>query len=181
MIVVGASYGGVQTLQALLESLHAPPRAAIAVALHRHRDSDSALIATLQRHTALKVFEGVDKQPIEAGCIYVAPADYHMLIDGERLALSIDEPVRFARPSIDVLFESAAVLGRRAVCVVLSGGGSDGAQGAAMIERRGGRVFVQTPEQAICRDMPDAALAVLSRPIVTDVKTIAKKLLESSE
>jgi two-component system chemotaxis response regulator CheB len=181
MIVVGASFGGVQALQLLLERLRTPPRASITIALHRHRDSDASLIATLQRHSALKIFEAVDKQPLEPGCIYVGPADYHILIDGERIALSIDEPVRYARPSIDVLFESAAAFGQRAAAVVLSGGGSDGAQGAAMIESSGGRVFVQRPETAICGDMPQAALAVLSRPIVADVATIAEQLLELSE
>lgn len=181
MIVVGASFGGVQAIQMLLARLHAELPVPIAVVLHRHRDSDLALIATLQRGTPLEVSEAIDKQRVERGCVYVAPADYHLLIDGERLALSIDEPVRFARPSVDVLFESAAVLGRRAVGVVLSGGGSDGAQGAAMIEANGGRVFVQAPEEAVCRDLPDAALAVLRRPVVTDVTTIAENLLELSE
>ncbi len=181
MIVVGASVGGMQALQVLLGRLRASLPTSIAVALHRHRDSDLALIETLQRASMLKVYEAVDKQVIQPGCVYVAPPDYHLLIDGKRLALSVDEPVRFARPSIDVLFESAAALGRRAVGVVLTGGGSDGAQGAALIEASGGRVCVQTPAEALCRDMPDAALAVLRRPMVGTVATIAEQLLEWSE
>jgi two-component system chemotaxis response regulator CheB len=182
MIVVGASVGGVQALQTLLSRLPASLPTSIAVALHRHRDSDLGLIATLQRGSALKVLEAVDKQLLEPGCVYVAPADYHLLIDGARLALSIDDPVRFARPSIDVLFESAAAaFGADVVGVLLSGANEDGALGLWHIAEAGGVSIVQDPATARHAVMPMAGVAQLhTRARVLDAPRIASYLLGCS-
>lgn len=177
MIVVGASLGGVQALQRLLGGLDVSMQSSIVVALHRHRDSDAGLIETLQRTTRLHIVEAVDKMQLAPATVYLAPADYHVLIDGDCISLSVDDPVRFARPSIDVLFESAAALASRVTAVVLTGGGSDGAIGAAAVESRGGRVIVQTPAEAQCADMPQAAIAATRRPLVMNIEQIAEKLI----
>ena len=178
VIVMGASLGGVRAIQYLLKPLPAEFASPIIVALHRHRDSDGALAELVQRNTALRVCEADDKQLLEAGKVYLAPPDYHTLIDADRLALSIDDAVRFARPSIDVLFESAAPYGERVVAVVLTGGGADGAQGAAAIEAKGGRVLVQDPEEAMCGDLPTAAIAATARAEVLSLDGIASRLTQ---
>src|SRR4051812_13083759 len=123
MIVLGASIGGTQALSVILRSLPAAFAESVAAVLHRHRDSDAGLIEFLQQHSRVPIVEIVDKQLIEPGIVYIAPPDYHVMIDADRFSLSIDEPVRFARPSIDVLFESAAAAGYSPLtAVVLTGG-----------------------------------------------------------
>jgi len=123
------------------------------------------------------VSEALDKQPLEAGHVYVSPPDYHLLIDGDHLALSLDEPVRYARPSIDVLFESAAAtFGRATIAVVLTGGGADGARGAAAVEAAGGIVLVQRPDEAVGPDMPKAAIAATERAEVLGLQALADRL-----
>ena len=179
MIVVGGSIGGTQAVQAVLADLRVPFARPIAVALHRHRDSHASLVGILQRETQLKVSEAVDKQLLEAGRVYVAPPDYHLLIDGDHLALSVDEPVRYARPSVDVLFESAAVtFGPATIAVVLTGGGVDGAQGAAAVEAAGGIVLVQRPDEALGPDMPRAAIAATERAEVFGLRELADRLTQ---
>ena len=160
MIVMGGSLGGMQSAQYLLATLPADFVLPIVIALHRPPDDEDMLTPLLQRGCALRVSEVVDKEPIEAGRIYVAPADYHVLIEPGCLSLSVDERVHHARPSIDVLFESAAlVYGGRAIAVVLSGAGVDGAHGAATIQKAGGPVLIENPTLAFRPDLPAAALA----------------------
>jgi len=175
---MGASLGGTQAVQQLLSTLSLPFALPIVLVLHRHRDSDHGLVGVLQRGSALRVVEAMDKQPLDAATVYVAPPDYHVLIDGDHLALSVDEPVHYARPSIDVLFESAAVPGRCAIGVVLTGGGADGARGAAAIEASGGLVLVQRPSEALSADMPAAAIAATRHAEVHDLDSMARRLLE---
>ncbi len=152
---------------------------AVVIVLHRHRDSDLGLIEFLQEDVAVSVTEIVDKQPIEPGYAYVAPPDYHVMIDGERFALSIDDPVRYARPSVDVLFESAAFAGHLPlVAVILTGGGGDGAIGCAAIERAGGKVLVQSPDEAVSRDMPEAALAQTRSAEVHVLEQLSRRIVE---
>jgi len=178
MIVMGASLGGLQAVQTLLADLPATFGLPIVIVLHRHRESDVALIDLLQRSCLLRVSEAIDKQPIEVGAVYVGPPDYHVLIDHDHLALSIDDLVRFARPSIDVLFESASTYGERVICVVLTGGGADGALGAAAIESAGGTVIVQSPGSAACGDMPAAAIAATRRAEILGLESIAGRLVQ---
>lgn len=179
MIVVGGSLGGTQAVQLLISALRLPFARAIAIALHRHRDSHAGLVDLLQRETALRVYEALDKQRMEPGCIYVAPPDYHLLIDADHLALSIDDPVRYARPSIDVLFESAAAAcGRETIALVLTGGGADGARGAVAVEAAGGCVLIQKPDEAVAPDMPRAALAATQRAEVLGIGALADRLMQ---
>src|SRR3712207_2155174 len=168
LIVVGASWGGLHALSELLEAL--PPRLGAAVAVAQHRAADApqgGLEALLQQHTAYPVCEAGDKQRIEPERIYVAPPDYHLLVERGSFALSVDERVQYARPSIDVLFESAADAYReRLIGIVLTGANEDGACGLAEIKRRGGVAIVQDPATAERRAMPDAALAAASADAV---------------
>ncbi|HEY4372485.1 MAG TPA: chemotaxis protein CheB [Burkholderiales bacterium] len=163
-IVIGTSAGGIEALSQLLPALPAGLAAAVLVVIHLPRDRPSLLTEIFAARCALKVEEAEDKRPIEPGVIYFAPPDYHLLVDngGERgpvLALSSDEPVQFSRPSIDVLFESAAdVYGERLLGMVLTGANHDGADGLAAVRAAGGVAVVQRPESAQSSLMPAAAL-----------------------
>lgn len=133
--------------------------APLVVALHRAAESDEMLLEFLRKSAAVPVTEALDKEPLLPGCVYLAPADYHLLIEEDRLALSVDPPVCWARPSIDVLFESAAdSWGEQAIGVILSGGNADGAAGLARIKEYGGLAVVQEPSEAECAIMPEASL-----------------------
>lgn len=159
LVVVGSSWGGVDALEQLLSKLPPTIDVAIAIAQHRAEEEPDLLSAILQRHTKLKVQDACDKTKYRRGNVYLAPAGYHLLVEGDGFALSIDGPVNFARPSIDVLFESAAeVLGPRAIGVVLTGSNRDGAVGLAAIRRNGGVALVQDPSKAERAEMPRAAL-----------------------
>lgn len=179
MIVIGGSLGGCEALRAILGRLPAAFPVPIAVVLHRHRDGDELLGAVVQRGCALPVSEAEDKEPVEGRHVYLAPADYHLLLERDSFALSTDEPVNFARPAIDALFESAAEWGgARVVAVVLSGSGSDGARGARRVEAAGGRVLVQDPALAAAPWMPAAAVAATERAEVLDLPGIAAALAQ---
>jgi two-component system, chemotaxis family, protein-glutamate methylesterase/glutaminase len=175
---MGASLGGAQAVQRLLVALPPSFGLPIVLVLHRHRDSDVGLVELLQRESPLPVTEVIDKQPLQAGTVHLAPPDYHVLVDEGHLALSIDDVVRYARPSVDVLFESAAAAyGRHVIGVVLTGGGADGARGAAAIEANGGRVLVQRPDEAVCGDMPAAAIAAVERAEILELESIPGRLM----
>jgi two-component system chemotaxis response regulator CheB len=179
MIVVGGSLGGFAALREILIRLPASFGLPLVVALHRHRESGELLVPALQRDCRLPVREAEDKEPIRPGNVYVAPADYHLLIDRDSLALSTDELVNFARPSIDVLFESAAESkNREVVAVVLTGSGSDGARGARRVEDMGGLVIVQDPTTAEGSWMPAAAIGATRRPQVFVLADIADGLVK---
>jgi two-component system, chemotaxis family, protein-glutamate methylesterase/glutaminase len=181
MIVVGGSLGGCAALREIL--LRLPPNfpRPIAVVLHRHRTSEDLLVPVVQRGCALPVAEAEDKDPIQGGRVYLAPSDYHLLVDQDSFALSTDELVNFARPSIDVLFESAAEWrGRTLVAVVLTGSGSDGARGARRVEEAGGTVFVQDPMAAEAAWMPNAALAATRNARVLSLTEMADALVKLS-
>ena len=160
-VVIGASAGGVEALCGLLGALAPDTRPAIFVVLHLPRERPSLLAGIFQARCALPVCEPEDKQPVRAGTVYVAPPDYHLLLDdGPSLALSCDEPVNFSRPAIDVLFESAADCYReRLLAVILTGGNQDGAAGLAAVGRAGGLTVVQEPQSAQVSFMPASALA----------------------
>jgi len=181
MIVVGGSLGGCEALRTILQRLPAGYPHPIAVTLHRHRDDngEGLLVTALQRGCALPVREPEDKEPIRPGHVYICPSDYHLMIDGDRFALSTDDLVNFARPSIDVLFESAAEWRRnRVLAVVLTGSGADGARGASWIQARGGTVLVQDPATADGPWMPAAALASAPGAQLLSLHGIAARLLE---
>lgn len=178
IIVIGGSLGGTEALRTILTRLPREFSVPIAVALHRHPDSGDLLAPILQKGCALTVKEAEDKIPFAAGGVYLAPPDYHLLVDGDRLALSLDEPVNFARPSIDVLFESAAEWkGHEVVAVVLTGSGSDGAAGAQRISQQGGTILVQDPVSAEGPWMPLAAMDASKPPQAYSLEQIADRLI----
>jgi two-component system, chemotaxis family, protein-glutamate methylesterase/glutaminase len=159
-IVIGGSSGGLEALMTILSALppsFVPP---IVVVLHIPADRPSLLVDVLRGRSARPVEEVDDKQPIEKGVTYVAPADYHLLVETrERFSLSVDAPVQFSRPSIDVLFESAAdAFGPALVAVLLSGANDDGAVGLGRVKKRAGTTIVQSPETAQVATMPKAAI-----------------------
>ncbi len=176
--MIGASWGGLEAVGTVLEGLPDRVRQPIVVAQHRSPDSDAGLLGELlQRRTARRIVDPEDKTPLEPDCVYLAPPDYHALLEPGRLALSVDDPVHFARPSIDVLFESAAdAYAERAVGVVLTGANDDGAAGLARIKARGGVAIVQDPEAAAQRRMPEAALKATAADAILPLAEIPKFL-----
>ena len=177
IIVVGTSWGGLRALKALIGAL--PPAFAIPIVIvqHRHRDSDGALANLLQECTPLRVCEVDDKQPIVPAHVFVAPPDYHLLVERGSLALSTEAPVRYSRPSIDVTFSTAAdAYADRAVGVVLTGANADGAVGLARIVARRGLGFVQDPADAASPTMPAAAAAAVPKARVLSIPEIAQAL-----
>ncbi len=159
-LVLGGSAGAVEALSAILPALQPTCGIAVFVVMHLPRVRPSLLVDIFQPKCRLRVTEALDKEPVEPGTIYFAPPDYHLLIDeGPQLALAADELVHFSRPSIDVLFESAAdAYGARLVGVVLSGANSDGAMGLKSVQSAGGTTLVQRPDTAVAQTMPQAAL-----------------------
>lgn len=148
-----------RALQTILSALPKDFVTPIAVTQHRHKASNEGLPAYFRRQTHLCVVDVEDKQWIKPNCIYFAPADYHLLVERGEFSLSVDAAVAFSRPSIDVMFESAADAYRdRVVAVILTGSNADGARGAARIKRRGGFVVAQDPETAEAPEMPRAAI-----------------------
>ena len=159
-IVIGASSGGVEALSVLLPSLPARLRLPVFVVLHLPPDRPSRLADIFSRKCAVPVREAEDKLPVEAGTVYFAPPDYHLLLDvGPTLALSADEAVNYSRPSIDVLFESARdIYGHRLLAMLLTGASHDGAAGIHAIRFAGGCAVVQRPDTAQAPLMPESAL-----------------------
>lgn len=177
-VVIGASAGGIEALSVVLPALRPGTLAAVMVVLHLPRAGKSLLAEIFGPRCALAVREAVDKEPITGGTVFFAPPDYHLLIDaGPALALSIDEPVHYSRPSIDVLFESAADSYRdRLLGMVLSGGNEDGAAGLAAVQRGGGLTLVQDPASALVARMPAAALDRIRPDFVLPLAEIAALL-----
>ena len=171
LIVVGCSWGGLAAAGSLLNSL---PAVDAAVVIVQHRGAGRSMLASLLEHrTGRTVEEAEDKAPLEPGRVYLAPPGYHLLVDRGHLALSTEAPVRYSRPSVDVLFESAAAAyGPGVVAVVLTGANSDGAVGVVRVAQRGGRVVVQDPATAERPEMPAAALATGIEATVLPVEEI---------
>lgn len=179
VIAIGASWGGLQAVGTVLEGIPAEVDQPIVVAQHRSAESARGVLESLlQRHSGRPVVEPGDKEPIEPAHVYVAPADYHLLVEDGRFALSVDARVQFARPSIDVLFESVAEGYRdRAIGIVLTGANADGAAGLAAIKRNGGVAIVQDPATATRKAMPEAAIAASVADAVLPLEEIGPFLL----
>lgn len=167
LIVIGASLGGFNALEVLLAGLPKGFSVPVAIVQHRHKASTTQLRIALQQYCNLAIVEPQDKEEILPGCVYVAPADYHLLVESRNdaapypyFSLSTDAPVTYSRPSIDVLFETAAdAYGDKVIGVLLTGANYDGTQGLARIRARGGKTVVQEPLTAACPTMPKAAIA----------------------
>jgi len=176
-VVVGTSIGGLNALQTLLSGLPEGFPMPVVIAQHRGQGSEIGLCDFLGRSSRIPISEPEDKEAIFPGRAYLAPRDYHLLVENGSFALSTDPPVNFARPSIDMLFESAANEYReRAIGVVLTGANRDGARGLAAIKLRGGVTLVEDPASAACREMPDAAIAATEVDRILPLQDIASCL-----
>ncbi len=176
IVTVGASAGGLHAIRTLVGAL--PDDFDIPVVVVQHRSADSTLLCDLiQEVTPLKVTEAVDKEEVEAGTVYIAPPGYHLLLDDGSFSLSLDEPVRFSRPSIDVTFESVAdAFGPDAIGVVMTGANADGSRGLRRIVDRGGRAIVQDPATAEIAVMPLAARRAVPEACVLSLEEIPRYL-----
>ncbi len=175
-VVIGASAGALDALSGILPMLPEDFRMPVIVVVHIPPDRPSALADLFGAKCRLAVKEAEDKEPLAGGTVYFAPPDYHLQIEADRfLSLSCDEPVLFSRPSIDVLFETAAdALGPSLVAIVLSGANNDGASGLRAVIEMGGIGIVQDPATAYSSAMPEAAIRanpsahVMSPPAIAD-------------
>lgn len=178
VVAVGASAGAVEALLDLLPELPPDLPAPVLIVVHVPRDRGSALPELFATRCAARVVEAEDKIDADAGTVYFAPSGYHLLVERDgRLALSSDELVNLSRPSIDVLFESAAyAFGPRTLGIVLSGANADGARGLACIRARGGLAWVQDPQTARMAFMPEAAIAAAHPDAVLAPSAMARTL-----
>jgi two-component system, chemotaxis family, protein-glutamate methylesterase/glutaminase len=174
LIVVGGSWGGMRAIASVLEALPADYDLPIVVAQHRPPGTkDDLLEQVLSRSSQLEIVAPSDKEPLMPGKVYIAPPDYHAIVEPGHLSLNVDERVQFARPSIDVLFESAAdSYGERVVGVLLTGVNEDGAAGLARIAAAGGFTVAQNPATAERPEMPAAAVGRGAARRVLDLEQI---------
>lgn len=159
-VVMGGSAGSTVIIEEILGGLSPDFPVPIFIVKHLHESDEGCCAEHLSRCCGLRVVVPCDKQPIQNGCVYVAPANYHMLLERNRsVSLSIDRKVNWSRPSIDVLFESAAyACGNNLIAVILSGANEDGAVGMKIVKDYGGIAIVQSPESAESPVMPQAAI-----------------------
>lgn len=177
-VVIGASAGGVQALLALLPELAVDCPFPILVVLHVPADRSNVLAPLFGARCSLTVKEAEDKEPARPGVVYFAPSDYHLLVEADGyLALSSDEAVNYSRPSIDVLFESAAdAYGPGLTAVILTGANEDGARGLEAVIAAGGVALIEEPSTAYARTMPEAARNACASAVVMPLERIAEHL-----
>jgi two-component system chemotaxis response regulator CheB len=179
IVAMGTSWGGLSALRNLLGSLPRDFLIPIVLVQHRSKDSDRLLSQLLQDATGLKVCEVEDKDVLCPGTVHVAPANYHVLVESGYLSLTTEAPIRFSRPSIDVMFTSAAdAYGIGAIGVVLTGANEDGARGLADIAKRGGRALVQDPKTAEIPIMPEAAIRAVPTAERLPLQDLARRLTQ---
>lgn len=179
IVVVGASWGGLAALSCIIGGLPTDFEIPVAIVQHRARDADSLLAALLQDATPLKVVEVEDKEPLLPRSVYIAPANYHMLVERGHLSLTTDPLVHFSRPSIDVTFLSAAdSYPTSTIGVILTGANDDGARGLRHIVDRGGTAVVQDPATAESPIMPYAAQRAVPEATVVPLPAIAGYLIQ---
>ncbi|MEO5573829.1 MAG: chemotaxis protein CheB [Gammaproteobacteria bacterium] len=178
VVVIGTSLGGLAALQTLLSALPASFSIPLVIVQHRLSHAHSEMVQQLQKSSALPVSEPEDKEPMLQGHVYLAPADYHLLLERGSFSLSTEAPVLFARPSINALFDSAAhVYGNAAVGIILTGASDDGAAGLARIKAAGGIAIVENPATAQCQIMPHAAVSAGEIDHVLEIEKIAPCLI----
>ncbi|SDM43453.1 two-component system, chemotaxis family, response regulator CheB [Catalinimonas alkaloidigena] len=179
LIVIGGSWGGIQASLSILEELPAAYPIPIVLVLHRLRNAESDLQYLFQKKLTLRVKEVDEKESIEAGMVYLAPANYHVLIERDRtFALDVSELENYSRPSIDVTFTSAAeTFGAEATGILLSGASRDGSAGLKDIWTQGGMALVQNPDEAEVKTMPMAAISLIPDCLVQNVAQIHSFLL----
>ncbi|MEO6867554.1 MAG: chemotaxis protein CheB [Gaiellales bacterium] len=180
---IGCSWGGLHALQILLGGLDSSFPLPICIVQHRSAQADQSLLAPLiAASTRLEVAEAEDKVPLEPGTVYIAPGGYHLLVEDGHTALSVDDLVRWARPSVDVLFDSASIAyGPQVIAVVLTGANDDGARGARTVQDAGGAVIVQDPQSAERAEMPQAVLDAVTPDAILPLEMIAGELVRRAK
>lgn len=183
IVVIGASAGAIQALSQILPALPADFPLPILVVVHVPADRSNFLAPLFQDKCLLTVREADDKEPALSGTVYFAPPDYHLLLEADgSLSLSSDEPVQHSRPSIDVLFESAAdAFGPDVIGIVLTGANADGAAGLRAIAAAGGNALIEDPRSAFADAMPDAARKACPSARILPLDGIAQFLLENAQ
>ena len=163
-VVIGGSAGGLEAFEIILKSLPAGFPVPVAAAFHLSPDSDNYMVEYLNRRCRVRIKEAEDKEKIHPGRVYLAPPNYHLLVNTDQtLVLSAEPRINYSRPSIDPLFETAAeVLGPRLVGVLLSGANQDGSRGMKRIKENGGLAVVQSPDTTRAPQMVEAAMAAVS-------------------
>lgn len=181
-VVVGVSAGGIHALKTLFSALPKNFALPIVVVQHLPAISDNTWITLLDNVSKVNIKEADEKELIENGTVYIAPSNYHLMIEKDHtLSLSIDEKVNYARPSIDVLFDSAADVYRgRLIGMILTGSSNDGARGLKKIKEAGGLAIVQDPSTAEASYMPAAAIAATQADYILPLEKIAILLVEKS-
>jgi two-component system, chemotaxis family, protein-glutamate methylesterase/glutaminase len=179
-VVIGASAGALEALSVILPALPAGFRLPLIVVVHVPPDKRSMLAELFQAKCGIPVREAEDKEPVLDGTVYFAPPDYHLLVEADgSLALSSDEPVLYSRPSIDVLFESAAdAYGSALIAIILTGANQDGAKGMKAVAEAGGVALVQNPDEAFASAMPEAAMQMCPGARAMSLDAIAAYLQE---
>ncbi len=174
LALIGGSAGGLDALFRILGRIRQPPPFPLVAVLHRKADADTLLVDLLESRSALPVKEAEEKDLPEAGMLYVAPADHHLLFENDgSFALDASEKINYSRPSLDVSFESAAlVYGPQLVCILLSGANADGAEGLREARRAGATCIVQSPSSAEVPFMPENALRETEVDLVLNAESI---------
>lgn len=183
VIVIGASAGGIEAVREILSGLKRPMLSSVVIVLHIAAGPSSLLPEIFSYDTEFLVKEAQPGMPLEKETIYIAPPDYHLSIESnETLSLSTEDPVNYSRPSIDVLFESAAHAYKSEVlAILLTGANSDGAHGAQVIKKFGGKLVVQDPKEAAFPTMPESALELIEPDkilLLSEIRTMLTKLRE---
>lgn len=179
VVAIGGSAGSLEVVLHIVERLPANPSAIFVVILHRKNDKDSVLQNLISQKTRLNVVEVEDKEVIHEGSIYLAPPDYHLLVENELIfSLDASEKINFSRPSIDVTFESVAEIFKdRVIGILLSGSNADGARGMEAIKNMGGRTIAQNPDTAEVGYMPQQAIKMGCVDHIVDGNKIVMTLL----
>ena len=176
-IVIGASYGGMESLAEIFRNLSVHFSLPVVIVYHRAKKSDGVfLLDYFSGYTKQTIIEVADNETIHPQHIYLAPADYHILIENKKsISLSVDEPVNHSRPSIDILFQSASfVYQDKVMGIILSGASSDGTDGLCAISRAGGFTIAQDPAQSISPRMPQSAIEKCKINEIANLKRIAE-------
>ncbi len=182
-IVIGVSSGGMTALKFIFSALPSDFSIPIIIVQHINANSDNQWIDLLNKKSNLTIKEADEKEKIVSGTTYIAPANYHLLIENDKtFSLTIDERVNFARPSIDVLFESAAdAYKNKLIGIVLTGSNNDGAKGIKRIKELGGMAIIQDPETAESSTMPESAIAVVQPDYILSLEKIVQLLIKITQ
>jgi two-component system chemotaxis response regulator CheB len=182
-VALGVSTGGLEALKFILPRLPENFNMPVFIVYHIHKTSDDFLVCHLNEISRIRVKQAEDKETIIPAVVYMAPPDYHLLIEWDRtIALSTSEPVNYTRPSVDVLFETAVdVYGEKLIGIILTGANRDGSAGASKIKAAGGLVVVQDPETAQADTMPKAAIAAAEPELILSLEEISEFLFNLNQ